>query len=208
VFAALYLSAAIIGARLPNAWQPQRQSKSHEILLIIGTIHTDIALPITDETRRAFAFASDSIDLNTPQSQWLIAGWGSEAFYTSVGSYKDIRLAPTLKAITGDRSVVRLWTASHIPKSYRTHKIQLTSAQFKKLLEFTTSNLKSDDILQTEGNTKRDAFFKHPKRFHIFQTCNTWVAQALYAANVPFGQWTPTPFAIKLAYRWHIPSPF
>jgi hypothetical protein len=46
-----------------------------------------------------------------------------------------------------------------------------------------------------------DGFFAAKDRFHLFRTCNVWLSDLLAKAGVPFGRWTPTPFAVRLAFR-------
>lgn len=35
------------------------------------------------------------------------------------------------------------------------------------------------------------------------RTCNVWVGERLRRAGLPFGNWTPTPQAVRLSLWWN-----
>ncbi len=47
------------------------------ILVLSNPIHTDIAIPLSDDNRAAFAFLGGAgIPVADPGAQWLVIGWG------------------------------------------------------------------------------------------------------------------------------------
>ncbi|MDE1994743.1 MAG: DUF2459 domain-containing protein, partial [Rhizobiaceae bacterium] len=66
------------------------QPTSQRIFVLSNPIHTDIAVPLTGETRERFAFLGDAgIPVNAPDAEWLIVGWGGRAFYLETPTWAD-----------------------------------------------------------------------------------------------------------------------
>lgn len=202
---ALYLLAAVAGAFWPgpgtriagNTGPPLR------VGLVTGPIHTDLLLPLTPDLRAHLAFAlTAGVPLDDPHAEWLVVGWGSRAFYTATGSYADLRLATVWQAATGDDAVLRLDVAGPIPADAPgVEWVELTQAQLLGLTHAILGSLADPAPLPDTGFTATDAFFPAHGRFHLFNTCNVWIGNALRAAGHPFGIWTPTPFAVRLSLR-------
>ncbi|HWT58629.1 MAG TPA: TIGR02117 family protein, partial [Rhizobium sp.] len=88
---------------------------THRILLLSGPIHTDIAIPLDEETRAAFSFLAETgFPLGHPDAEWLIIGWGGRAFYLETPSWSELKPLPVLRALTIDRSVLHVDLAGHI----------------------------------------------------------------------------------------------
>jgi uncharacterized protein (TIGR02117 family) len=169
--------------------------------LIRGPIHTDLLLPLTPDLRESLAFAAKAgVPLDDPRAEWLVVGWGSRAFYTATGSYADLRLATVWQAATGDSAVLRLDVAGPVPPDAPgVDWITLSSSQQAALSGAILATFADPTALPDAGFTATDAFFPARGRFHLFNTCNVWIARTLRAAGHPFGIWTPTPFAVRLS---------
>lgn len=65
---------------------------THRILLLSGPIHTDIAIPLDEETRAAFSFLGNTdFPLVHPNAEWLIIGWGGRAFYLETPTWAELK---------------------------------------------------------------------------------------------------------------------
>lgn len=107
---AAYLLAAAAGALIPGPMQdaPAQPGPPVTIRLVSGPIHFDFLLPLTPETRAAFApLARHGLPVDAPGARWLIIGWGAREFYTTTGSYADLSLTALWRSFTGDASVLR-----------------------------------------------------------------------------------------------------
>ncbi len=141
-----------------------------------------------------------------PEGRWLLAGWGSEAFYTTAGTYADIQARAVWQATTGDRAVMRLdvWDALPVQDMPGLRWITLTPAQYATLRAGILGSFARDAQGQTipsaaAGFTDTDGFWLGVGRFDLFHTCNVWVGQQLRATGLRFGLWTPTPQAVALS---------
>ena len=205
---AFYL-ASLAGALIPGPGADLFGPQAHTIGLIQGPIHTDILLPLTPDIRARFAFAeSAGVPLNDPRVQWLLIGWGAEAFYTTTGTYADITASAVLTAALGDRAVLRLDDLQQLPGLETLVFLPLSQPQYDSLLATLDTTFARDATgaplpLDHPGLTPTDAFFHATGAFNAFRTCNVWLAQTLRAAGIPFGIWTPTTQSVNLSLWWH-----
>ena len=200
-----YLAASILLPLIPGPGPDLSGPPAHTIGLLQGAIHTDILLPLTQETRARFAFAEAAgVPVTHPEAEWLALGWGSAAFYTTAGTYADITAGAVLTAATGDDAVIRLDALGPLPPLENLRFLQLSEAQFQALLTRATAALASETKLDHPGFTGRDAFFPAHGHFSLFRTCNVWLGETFRAAGIPFGLWTPANWSVTLSLDWHL----
>lgn len=208
----LYLTASLVGALLPGEQRGDVAGDPGESLavrLLSGPLHYDLLIPMTDGTRAQFAdLRAMGVPLEASEAEWLMVGWGSEAFYTTVGGYSDLTAAAIWRAVTGDEAVLRVDVLGPLPDGLPTQEVPLTAAGAQALLAAV-----SDTLARTQTGTptlllspkpgRGGWFFAARGRFHLFRTCNVWIGRMLRAGGVPFGIWTPTPYAVRLSHAWH-----
>jgi len=208
----MYLAAAAAGGLLSNgapALPPAQDA--YRVGLFQGTIHTDLLIPVTPEVRARFAFAQDAgVPVLDPQAEWLAVGWGARKFYTTVGRVSDITATTLWRAVTGDASVLRVDVAGRIDDFSRIKLMTVTPDQLAALTDAVLDSfaMGADGKpvpLPDPGFTPTDRFFAGRDRFHVFRTCNVWVSDLLARAEVRFGRWTPTTYAVRLAFWRFVP---
>lgn len=201
-FLAIYFTAALAGAVIPGRITQRDGPPGIRVALIAGPIHYDFLLPATDETRAAFGFArADGVPVDHPGAEWILAGWGSRAFYTATGSYLDLGPGTVMKAATGDEGVLRVDVLGPIAEDGLLW-ITLGEAGYAALLDFIRSARTGPRVPET-GFTPTDAFFEAGAGFHLFRTCNTWIGEALLHAGHPAGRWTPTTWSLRWSVLLH-----
>ena len=196
----LFFLASFVGALLPNGGSWSDQPPQVRIGLLRGLIHYDFLLPIDPDLRTEFSYA-----LPPEATGWMILGWGSQAFYTTAGSYADISASAVWQAATGDAAVLRI---DHIPFIAQDFPgliwLDLSQAQYDSLRR----NIAAEPLRDASGAplrnpqpgfTATDSFWQAPGTFHLLRPCNQWVTEQLTAAGVPFGLWTPTAESVTLA---------
>lgn len=199
---ALYLGAALIGAFLPNGQTGGGQGPV-TVYLLATPIHYDLYLPNDPRTRAAFAFAAPEVPFDTGAA-WIVAGWGSRAFYTQTGTYADLSAATVWQAATGDDAVLHVAVAGPLD-GYPARALHLTEAEYTRLLAALLDP--APDPTPIPGYTAYDRFFAVPGRFSLWNTCNVWIADVLRRSGIAFGRWTPTPFAVTLSLHRFQPEP-
>ena len=206
---AAYLLASVLGALIPGGGPDLSGPQSQTIGLIQGPIHTDILLPLSPDIRSRFGFAEAAgVPLNDARAAWLLVGWGSQAFYTTAGSYSDITASAAFTAATGDAAVLRLDALGPLPDLPTLTFLPLSDQQFQRLVTVIDATFTRDAtgrvlVLNQPGFTATDAFFPATGNFNIFHTCNVWLGETLRSAGIAFGIWTPAPWSVRLSLWWH-----
>ena len=197
----LWMLAGLLGGLIPGPTAPQPGPPAVQIGLVATPIHYDLLLPLDDDLRARFGFAAAAgVDIGNPAAGWLLVGWGAEGFYTSAGRYSDIPAWAVARAITGDRSVLRLeaWENRPLADFAQTRSLMLSAQGYEALIDRILSELGTPELVQAPGLTRRDAFFRASTPFNGLYTCNAWVGEALRDAGVPLGIWTPSPQSLRL----------
>lgn len=203
-----YLGTAMLTARVPaQTADVERTGDAVKVRLLFGLLHTDIALPVTPELRQRFAFLNKTgVPMEHPQLQNIALGWGSRAFYTTAGTYWDIRLSTVLRAATGDSAVVRAVGMGDLSLAPDSVELTLSASQYERLLAGIEQILVRQEgranHLEAHSIGPNDAFFEAHGHFNIFNPCNQWVNEVLRGAGVKLGMWTPTSQSLRasLAY--------
>ncbi|QND47977.1 TIGR02117 family protein [Rhizobium lusitanum] len=178
---------------------------SRRILVLSNPIHTDIAVPLNDETRAAFSFLGNAgIPLTASDAEWLIFGWGGRAFYLETPRWADLKPMPVFRALTLDSSVLHVDVAAHIPEQHPgVQAFDVSSGEFTALLGFIAGSFEEQNGEVTPiadaayGIT--DRFFEAKGYFNALFGYNTWTAAALRTAGIRTGLWNPVPETLKLS---------
>ena len=208
--------AALVGALLPaSGVQPVAMAgpndASVEIVVLESPLHTDILLPATPAVRERFAFARPTgLPVDAAGLRWLSVGWGSRGFYTSAGSYGDIRFATALRAATGDGAVMRLVGYGPLVNAAGLRRLRLSEAEFAALLDAVHASFDTEGgrPVHLEGASLQpgDAFFQARGRFDLLTPCNEWTRRMLNAAGVRTGRWTPMTWSLGRSLDRHAPE--
>ncbi len=203
----LYYCAALLGAVAPGASADLPRAADQFVGLVRGPIHYDLLLPLTPEIRSHFGYAKGAgVDIANPNAEWLVVGWGARDFYTSTATLAQINKSAVWHGIVGDDSVIHLDISGNLRGVDSIDFRGLSRAQMGALIDFIDSSFQRDQtgqpIALTERFSDHDAFFAGRGQFNLFRTCNVWIGEALRAAGLPFGVWTPTPQAVDLSLSW------
>ena len=207
------LSVALaIGLLVPRPLTPITSASSRvetRILLLANAIHTDIALPLDDEVRAAFAdLALSGLPVDMPGVEYLIIGWGGRSFYIETPTWGDIRPLPVLKALTVDRSVLHVSVAGPIDENHPSVRPLMISQEGRSrmIAAIRASFVRNSGApvpIPGAGYGWDDEFFEAHGTFNAFLGCNTWTAWMLRVSGVSTGWWTPLPQLLDLSIDLH-----
>ena len=115
---------------------------------------------------------------------FLDIGWGDERFYQAEGNPP---LLAARAAIIPTSSVIHIVPFSINPMNLYTgdgflKRIEATSEQFSALCRIISDSFQRDaggKPIESRVNENSRNFFKSKGKYHIFNTCNTWVVRCL-----------------------------
>ncbi|MDH4413195.1 MAG: TIGR02117 family protein [Rhizobium sp.] len=210
---ALLVLLLVLGVLVPRPLTAPAEASSTgdgtQILLLANPIHTDIALPVDDEVRAAFAdLIPAGLPVDMPGVEYLIIGWGGRSFYIETPTWGDIRPLPVLKALTIDRSVLHVSIAGAIdPAHPSVHPLVITEEGRRRMIAAIRESFVRDGdapvSIPGAAYGLDDAFFEANGGFNAFVGCNTWTAAMLRAGGVRTGWWTPLPQLLDLSIDLH-----
>jgi len=157
----------------------------HTVWVISNNFHTGLIIELDEETRRMLVFSQFFT-----RYRFADIGWGDEVFYQN----PDFRLSTAARAVLmPSPSVVRVEGFNAdikdvITWSRRAARFTLDAPQYSRLCEFINSSFRRDDegnlIMASDQGDSRIIFYKSPLKYHLFNTCNTWIARALNHAGL------------------------
>ena len=208
----IYFALAAFGAVIPGSHPQIDGGAMTRVALARGPIHYDLLLPISDDLRATFAFAEgQGVPVHDARVRYLIIGWGSKAFYTATGTYRDLNLGSIWPALTGDQATLHLDVTGEVEGIDGITWIDLSQTQLAALTTAITATFTHDSAgnpipLPAQPFGPTDAFFAAEGEFNALNTCNVWIGRMLRAAGLDFGAWTPTPQSVAFSARWFSPE--
>lgn len=187
----------------PSATAHQAQTTNRHILVLSNPIHTDIAVPLDDDTRERFGFlAAAGVPIDDPSVHYLVFGWGGRSFYLETPTWADLKPLPVLKALTVDQSVMHVDVAGSLSEnSASIRRFDLDERGFDRLLTYIGSSFADDRPIRGAGYGNFDAFFEANGYFNALLGCNTWTAKALRESGLRTGWWNPLPRTLNASLQ-------
>ena len=120
-----------------------------------------------------------------PRAEYLELGWGDREYYQaedfSVWLGLRALLWPTESAVhvvAFSGPIERAFPASEMVP------LRVSPEGFERMVAFIAGTFHDDGIRLGPGQREGSAFYASDRRFHLFETCNTWVARALQEAGL------------------------
>ena len=215
---ALFFAASFVGATIPGETKSGSngnvtKTDSKTILIIMNPLHADFALPVDDALKERLGFLKETqFPFDHSLLRYVAVGWGSRAFYTTAGTYSDIKASAVFKAVTGDVAVLRFEGIGEVAELSNTIRLTLTEIQYERLLLEILSSMKlaneKPQWIAEASISPNDAFFEANGRFNIFNPCNQWANEILRRAGIKLGVWTPTAQSLKYSLATHTEAIF
>ena len=187
IFALLYFLSAWIMASLPlNEDQPKGEIT---LFLVSNGVHTDVVMPLKNDI---FDWSDvvnpkDTLTAN-PQITHIGLGWGERNFYL---------YTPTLIHVTYYPFEPR--ENSHVVK------FMVTPEQYRNLTKSLLAGFQQENgqpiLLKGVHHQSNDAFYEAKGRYHLFNTCNTWLNDKLVKSGLKGVYWTPFSSPLLEQYR-------
>lgn len=183
----LFFFFALIAANISLNGENDSSYSTTNIYVVKSYWHTGIILPVNEIT-----IAHIPVINNFNQKKYVDIGFGDRVFY--LDPEYDIALAARAILVPTE-STVRFAAAigtieDIVRRSDYALKIKLKNNELDSLCIYINNTLQKD----TSGNTKlieskangEIQYFEGEQKYHLFNTCNTWVARALNFAGLDF----------------------
>ncbi len=161
-------------------------AESKIIHLVNTGWHVGIVMPIDEILKRNLPETK-----HFPNSTFLEIGWGDARFYKSKNP--TIRMAFEA-AFTSESSVIHIYAFQSPINEVFTNseilKLKITGEGYSELLRFIhksfvrTANGEAKNVGIGLHGEKVSRFYLSNGEFHLLNTCNTWVAEALQSAKL------------------------
>jgi uncharacterized protein (TIGR02117 family) len=180
---AAWLRAALVSLFLIGcAGSPVERPLDGEIPVYVVTHgwHTGIAMRAAD-----IDFARWRPLPHPARARYIEIGWGDRDYYPAPGfnlwyGFKALAWpTPSVLHVTGfDEPPARYFSASEVVE------LRLSPSGFERLLAYITASFEAEAAPIAPSLYASGAFYPSREKFHLFKTCNVWVARALRAAGI------------------------
>ena len=206
----LYLLAVALGGVLSANADWEEAEEGVTIFIRTNGVHTWIMVPTVnaDADWRRLADASHIRDPRLA-GDYLAIGFGNRDFYLNTPSWADLSLKTAFAAAVGGGPSLMHVDHEPLPVADAYHRpIVLGRDQYRRLVRYIADSFQLDADgrsmpLLGRGYGGSDAFYESRRAYNFVRTCNEWTGEALRAAGVRMGVWTPAEQSIM----WRMTPP-
>ncbi len=196
----LYIIVALIGSLwTTNPKAEACDQKTHEVFITTGGIHLDIVVPVKDLPANLIhtSFQNDT-------TTHVAYGWGERNFYLETPTWGDLTFENGAKAL-----LVSSEPIMHITRYFKPRdawkRLELCEEAMNSLFQYLDESFRKGTNqdwteIASEGYSRHDFFYEAHGQYHAINTCNTWLNNALKAADVKTAPWSPLTYGIL----WHL----
>jgi uncharacterized protein (TIGR02117 family) len=193
---ACYCGAALIGSLIPRNSGWQEPEKGITIYVVSNGYHSGLVLPVS-AGGEDWSLIIRPTDLPNPAAagNYLLFGWGDRDFYLNTPTLSDITPGTALSALVGSgQTLVHVDHLTSPRDVVDPRPIRLSPAAYAKLIHHIRQSIMrggDGNPVAIAGYGQRDIFYQAHGHYSAFATCNVWTSDALAAAGVRTGLWTP-----------------
>lgn len=201
----LYLAAAFGLSTI--SVKPQHNGNDITLYLISNGVHVDIAMPLQNEVFDWTTLVSPTDTLSgSPNARYLAIGWGERNFYLNTPTWSDLTASTALQALSGmNQTLMHVSFYPAIQENERIVRFAVSREQYRQLSQhiqqqFVLSNQRAIALPNVHYH-QNDAFYPAHGRYHLFNTCNSWVNRQLKNSQIEAIVWTPFAHHLLDIYR-------
>lgn len=197
---AAYALAAILGSTVAANRGWVAADTGVRVHVVDNGIHTDLVLPMRAEgVDWSDLLRPDALaDPRSAANSHVAFGWGDRDFYLNTPSWWEMSPRRALTALIGGGStVVHVVHRPEPGAAPNIRTVTLRPEEYHRLAAFVRGTFAEGPSVRGYGSN--DAFYPAQGDYSAIRTCNAWTGQALRAAGVTMGSWTPFPVGVM---RW------
>ena len=172
-----------------------------------GEVHSDIIVPVTNEVIDwRTIFPPEHFKAKTSGIRYVSIGWGDRGFFLNTPRWSDLTFSTAANATLLPSKTV-LHVAFTTPRENEScREVMISADQYRKLVRFIRRALRQDvngkPMRIDKSYHRYDAFYEANGTYHLFNTCNCWVAHGLRQAGVRTVRFAPMPKTVL----WYLPD--
>lgn len=208
LFLAVYGLAAFSLSKITVNSEAENQAKEVTIYIMTNGVHTDLILPIKNETKDwSQQIKIENTKAKDSTAQYVAFGWGDKGFYLDTPEWSDLKFSTAFNAAFGlSNSAMHTTFCKSVKESKTCVKIEVSKENYQKLVTYIESGFQYDanqNPIFIEATTygKNDSFYEANGKYNLFQTCNSWANTALKESNQKAAFWTVTDTGIFNHYQ-------
>jgi uncharacterized protein (TIGR02117 family) len=195
----LYFASALLLGLVPANAGWQEPEEGVRILIRTNGVHTWIVMPkVTPEMDwRPFVPGEHLRDSRWGRGDHVALGYGNRTFYLETPTWGDLTMKNAFFAAFGQGRTLIHADHDHGPQPGEHQRpLTLTREEYRRLAEHLRGSFKRDAAGRTipvlgRGYGSSDMFYEAVGGYSALYTCNSWTGEALRAAGVKTGVWTP-----------------
>ena len=195
----VYLLAALLFGYVPANGRWVEPKHGVTIFLRTNGVHTWIVVPkVTPEMDwRLFAPGADLKDPRWEAGNYVALGYGNRTFYLETPTWGDLTMKNAFLALFGQGRTLIHADHTNDPQPTEWQKpLRITHAQYARLVAHMAKSFQRDAQGHTmpvrgRGYGDSDMFYEANGGYSAVYTCNSWTGEALRAAGIRTGLWTP-----------------
>ncbi len=194
IIISLIFSAITIDRKIED-----HQVSDKTIYLSTNGIHLEIVIPKNDID----SLLLHGINQGTSDN-YLSFGWGDENFYLNTPTWGDLNFNNALKALFFSKAAL-----IHVTRYKSKHdnwvEIKISETELEQLNAYLQNTFRTNKngmkvILENQGYSSVDDFYKAKGSFSYLRTCNTWVNSGFKQSGLEACLWTPFDFGLLRIY--------
>ncbi len=200
---AAYLVCVLIGLiPINNDFEPTPDGI--EIFIISTAVHADLVLPLdAGELDWRAVFPAEHFAGDISYATHVAIGWGDRGFFLETPTWSDLRASTVVRALFWPSSSclhVGMVDARWLGNA---RSVRISESQYADLVRFIRASFVRDaggDKIPIPGAAYggHDAFFESHGNYHMFNTCNCWVARGMCRAGIRAPWFAPLPKTVWL----------
>lgn len=196
----LYIVISLILSSITINQKIENHDSKKNIYLTTNGIHLDIVIPIENiDTLLLSGLKKENTD------KYLSFGWGDENFYINTPTWGDLTFKNAFSALFLNSSTL-MHVTRYESKQSEWIKVKVSESELYKLNSYLRNTFKTNSqgekiILENQGYTKTDDFYKAKGSYSCFNTCNNWVNSGFKESGLKSCLWTPFDFGLMNKYQ-------
>lgn len=170
------------------------------IFLATNGVHLDIVLPKSDlDSLLLSGLKHDTTE------RYLSFGWGDENFYINTPTWGDLTFNNAFRALFLN-STTLVHVTRHKQKDPGWVEVKVNASELQRLNAYLLHSFEKDEsgmqiLLENEGYSSADDFYKSKGSYSCFKTCNSWVNIGFKESGLKSCLWTPFDFGLINKYE-------